>query len=105
MQLLQCHRDKHEKDTDEIIKDATVVAEKVGLEEDHINDALLATTVRLHEQKDVNNKQYWLKLCDFSLKSTSDIFNIELGCSVIKPKAGKFSSEKLCFRAEISESK
>lgn len=34
LQLLKSHRDNPERVTDEIIKDATVVAEKVGLEED-----------------------------------------------------------------------
>ncbi|GBP09518.1 52 kDa repressor of the inhibitor of the protein kinase [Eumeta japonica] len=34
LQLLKSHRDNLERVTDEIIKDATVVAEKVGLEED-----------------------------------------------------------------------
>ncbi|GBP54726.1 hypothetical protein EVAR_42926_1 [Eumeta japonica] len=34
LQLLKSHRDNPERVTDEIIKEATVVAEKVGLEED-----------------------------------------------------------------------
>nr|CAI5851157.1 unnamed protein product [Callosobruchus analis] len=34
LQLLKSHRDSPERVTDEIIKDATVVAEKVGLDED-----------------------------------------------------------------------
>ncbi|CAB3247518.1 unnamed protein product [Arctia plantaginis] len=34
LQLLKSHRDNPERVTDEIIKDATVVAEKVGLEQD-----------------------------------------------------------------------
>ncbi|GBP49700.1 52 kDa repressor of the inhibitor of the protein kinase [Eumeta japonica] len=34
LQLLKSHRDNPERVTDEIIKDATVVAEKIGLEED-----------------------------------------------------------------------
>lgn len=34
LQLLKSHRDNPERVTDEIIKDATIVAEKVGLEED-----------------------------------------------------------------------